>query len=65
MVEGGDGGGAKFGSNMARNILFLRHCHCAIIFYINAPATCATFFSSRQWRAKSGAGIKNWSLQQI
>ena len=30
---------------------FSRHCHRAIIFYIRATATCATFNSSRQWRS--------------
>ena len=30
---------------------FLRHCHPAILFfYLLATATCATFFSLRQWR---------------
>ena len=32
-------------------ILFSRHCHRAIICYISAPATCATFFNSRHWRS--------------
>ena len=46
--------------------LFLRHCHCAIIFYFSATATWATVFSSRQWRggAKSDANAQHWTLQQ-
>ena len=44
--------------------LFSRHCHRAIIFYFSATATCATFFSSRQWRsgAKSGASAQHCSF---
>ena len=42
-------------------ILFSRHCHRAIIFCFSATATCANFFSSRQWRsgAKSGASARH------
>ena len=38
-----------------------RHCHRAIIFYISATTTCATFLISRQWRggAKSGASAQH------
>ena len=43
-------------------ILFSRHCHRAIIFYISATAMRATFISSRQWPggAKSGASAQHW-----
>ena len=42
-------------------ILFSRHCHHAIIYYFSAPTTCATLFSSPQWRgvAKSGASAQH------
>ena len=42
-------------------ILFSRHSHLAITFCCTAIATCATFFSSRQWLggAKSGASSQH------
>ena len=47
--------------------LFLRHCHRAIICYISATATCATFFSSHQCRsgAKSGASAQHWCCVSV
>ena len=51
------------GAEMAQisAILFSRHCRRAIIFCFSAIAMCATFFSSRQWRAgaKSGASAQH------
>ena len=53
----------QFGSEMVQisAILFSRHCHRAIFFYFHATATCATFFSLRQWRGgtKSGASAQH------
>ena len=43
-------------------ILFSGHCHRANIFCFSTTATCASFFSSRQWRggAKSDASAQHW-----
>ena len=43
---------------------FSRHSHRTIIFLFNATLTCATFFSSHQWRcgSKSGASAHHWQF---
>ena len=44
--------------------LLPRHCHRAIIFYFSATATCATFFSSCQWRGGAKRGAKSGASAQ-
>ena len=58
---------AKFGSKIARNsaILLSRHCHRSIIYCFSATATCATFFSSRQWRGGTKIGTSAQHCLQI
>ena len=56
---------AKFGSEMANISAIFFATAIAPFSFLLLTATCATFFSLRQWRggAKNGASAQHWTSQ--